>query len=57
MAAAVVLLAVRTGLDILNNVIIHLRPREVPPYELDSLILSEMSYYLRVMLRLQNSVC
>ena len=48
MSPSFVLLTIRTGLDVPNNVIVHARPPEVPPNEFDCLVLAKMFGYLTV---------
>ena len=48
MSPSFVLLTVRTGLDVPNNVFVHARPPEVPPNEFDCLVLAKMSGYSTV---------
>ena len=54
MAPGLVLLAVRTCLDVCRDVCVHLGPPEVPPHKLDRLFLSEVSGHFAIVFGLEN---
>ena len=49
-----ILLAVRTCLDIFRNVGVHPGPPEVSSYQLDQLLMSEVSYHFTVVFVFEN---